>query len=58
MMADKGTGQSYTGDQPRMSERAIKSFSERTPTVTYRQERLGTNKPDRTQRSFRSYSRG
>ena len=57
-MADKGSAQSYTGDQPRMSERAIKSFSERTPTVTYRQERLGTNKPDRTQRSFRSYSRG
>ena len=58
MMAGKGTGQSYTGDQPRMSERSIKSFSERTPTVSYRQQRLGTNKPDSTQRSFRSYGRG
>lgn len=57
-MAEKGNGQSYQGDQPRMSERAIKSFSERTPTVTYRQQRLGTNTPDRTQRNIRSYGRG
>ena len=57
-MADKGSPQSYTGDQPRMSERAIKSFAERTPTVSYRQERLGQVKPDRTQRKVRSYGRG
>lgn len=57
-MADKGSKQSYTGDQPRMSEKAIRSFSDRTPTMTYRQERLGQVKPDRTQRSIRSYTRG
>ena len=57
-MAEKGSAQSYTGDQPRMSEKAIKSFAERTPTVTYRQERLGQVKPDRTQRKIRSYGRG
>lgn len=57
-MADRGTRTTYTGDQPRMSEKSIRSFSDRTPTMTYRQERLGQIKPDRTQRNFRSYGRG
>lgn len=57
-MAEKANGQGSTGDQPRMSDRAIKSFADRTPNMTYRQERLGQVKSDRTQRNFRSYGRG
>ena len=57
-MAEKANGQGSTGDQPRMSDRAIKSFADRTPNMSYRQERLGQVKSDRTQRNFRSYGRG
>ena len=40
------------GDQPRMSQKSIREFSERTPTVTYTQKRIGQVKSDRTQRSY------
>ena len=55
MKSDRGAGQSYTGDQPRMSEKSIRQYAERTPGVTYQQKRLGSQKD---QRSYRSYGRG
>jgi len=52
MMAKQATGGSMVGDQPRMSQKSIREFSDRTPTVTYSQKRIGQVKSDRTQRSY------
>ena len=54
-MAQKNDGMVRTGDQPRMSEKAINQYAERTPNLSYRQPKLGST---RDQRSYRSYGRG